>query len=86
MYGSHHIRTSSTVQEFIGLSSGESEFYACVRGAATLLGLKALGEDWQLNLGMEVRVRTDSSADGFHNAPRSGQNETRLYKIPADTG
>ena len=39
MYGQHCLKTSSTVQEPIGLSSGESEFYAAVKGGAALLGL-----------------------------------------------
>eukprot|EP00971_Amphidinium_carterae_P220004 4367367-Amphidinium_carterae.2 len=62
MHGKHCIKSSSTVQEPIGLSSGESEFYACVKGAATLLGLRALAEDWHLNVGLKLRIRTDSSA------------------------
>eukprot|EP00971_Amphidinium_carterae_P168137 3331652-Amphidinium_carterae.1 len=79
MYGRHCIKSSSTVQEPIGLSSGESEFYACVRGAAILLGLRALAEDWKLDLGLKLKVRTDSSA-----AKGSQPVEVRTQEQPAD--
>ena len=38
LFSEHCLKTSSSVQEQIGLSSGESEFYACVKGGAALLG------------------------------------------------
>ena len=48
MYGKHCLKTSSTVQEPIGLSSGESEYYACVKGGAALLGIRSLMRDWSI--------------------------------------
>ena len=46
LFGRHCLKTSSSVQEPIGLSSGESEFYACVKGGAAWLGLRSLMLDW----------------------------------------
>ena len=37
LFGRHCLKTSSSDQEPIGLSSGESEIYACVNGGAALL-------------------------------------------------
>ena len=42
LFGKHCLKTSSSVQEPIGLSSGESEFYACVKGGAALLRMRSL--------------------------------------------
>ena len=47
-YGDHTIRTASSVQSTISLSSGESEYYAAVKGAAFLLSVLALMEDWNM--------------------------------------
>ena len=66
MYGDHCLKTSSTVQGPIGLSSGEGEFYACVRGGCYLLGIKSLFEDWGLEIPAALQIQTDSSAaQGF---------------------
>ena len=44
LFGRHCLKTSSSVQEPIGLSSGESEFYACVKGGAALLSVAILAQ------------------------------------------
>ena len=46
LFGRHCLKTSSSVQEPIELSSGESEFYACVKGGAAFLGMRSLMLDW----------------------------------------
>ena len=48
LFGKHCFKTSSSVQEPIGLSSGESEFYACVKGGAALLEMRSLMMDWRV--------------------------------------
>ena len=60
MIGGHCIKHASLLQTQIGLSSGEAEFYALCRGAATGLGLIAYLAD----LGIEAMLRchSDSSA------------------------
>ena len=58
--GKHLIKSWSSTQSTIALSSGEAGFYAIVEGASRSLGIKALMDD----MGMEVEVvlKSDSSA------------------------
>ena len=58
--GSHVLRTWSSTQAVISMSSGEAEFYALLKAASLGLGARSLVED--LGLAMEVGLRTDSSA------------------------
>ena len=45
MLGSHVIKTWSSTQASLALSSGEAEYYGVVRGTAVGLGQQALGRD-----------------------------------------
>ena len=60
MLGRHAVKTWSTTQASVSLSSGEAEFAGVVRGAGMGLGFQSLMADlgWQL----PVRVWCDSSA------------------------
>ena len=60
MFGSHVLKTWSSTQPSISLSSGEAEYYGVVKAAGIAIGQQSLMKD----LGMSVRVRvwTDSSA------------------------
>ena len=60
MFGSHVLKTWSSTQPSISLSSGEAEYYGVVKAAGIALGQQSLMKD----LGIDVRVRvwTDSSA------------------------
>ena len=61
MFGNCPIKTWSTNQAVIALSSGEAEYYAIVKGASVGRGMSNMLCD----LGMDrkkVRVKTDSSA------------------------
>ncbi len=60
MVGRHLIKSWSSTQGPISLSSGEAEFYGVVKAASAALGYQALLED--LGIPMAVRVWTDSSA------------------------
>ena len=59
-HGRHTLRTWSSTQSVVALSSGESEYYALVKGASVALGARSmcgdLGEDYGL------KVHTDSNA------------------------
>ena len=59
-YGKHVIKSYSSTQATIALSSGEAEYYGLVKSASVALGLQAmysdLGEDVAINL------NTDASA------------------------
>ena len=58
--GQHLLRHSSTVQNVIGLSSAESEYYALTKGGCSGLGLQSLFADW--NLELQLSLHTDSSS------------------------
>ena len=60
MCGKHVLKTWSSTQATIALSSAEAELYALVKGAAQTLGMMSLARD----LGVELRGRisTDASA------------------------
>ena len=60
MLGSHLLKSWSSTQSQISLSSGEAEFYGVVRAAGIGLGFKALMSD--LKFPLPLRVWTDSTA------------------------
>ena len=60
MLGGHLLKSWSTTQSQISLSSGEAEFYGVVRASGIGLGFKSLLED--LGVQLPLRVWTDSTA------------------------
>ena len=58
--GYHTIKTWSTTQAVVALSSGEAELYALTKGASYALGMVSLAEDFGLKL--NIKVHTDASA------------------------
>jgi hypothetical protein len=60
LLGSHALKTWSSTQTSIALSSGEAEFNGVVRGAGVGLGFQSLLKD--VGISAPVRVWTDSSA------------------------
>ena len=60
MIGSHVVKSWSTTQATVALSSGEAELYALVKGASQSLGLLALASD--MGHDMHATVHSDSSA------------------------
>ena len=60
MLGQHLIKSWSSTQASVALSSGEAEFYGAVKASGIALGYQALLED--LGQKVPVRVWTDSSA------------------------
>ena len=60
LLGSHILKTYSSTQPTISLSSGEAEFYGVVKGSGAALGQQSLFAD--LGISLQVRVWTDSSA------------------------
>ncbi len=60
MMGKHLLKSWSSTQGPIALSSGEAEFYGVVKGSSVALGYQALLSD--LGISLDVRVWTDSSA------------------------
>ena len=60
MFGNHSIKHWSSTQTLIALSSGEAEYYGCVRAASHLLGIKSMMQDLG-STGKRLRVKTDAS-------------------------
>ena len=60
MFGKHVIRTWSSTQPSVTLSSGEAEFYGLGKAAGAGLGHQSIMKDFGLDI--PVRVWTDSSA------------------------
>ena len=74
MIGSHCLRTYSSTQSTVSLSSGEAECYGLVKGGAAGLGHQAIMNDYGVDL--PVRLWTDSSA-ALGISKRSGLGKIR---------
>ena len=60
MWGGHVLKTWSSNQSTIALSSGEAELYAMTKAAAQVMGLMQIASDFGVKL--DAIVRTDSTA------------------------
>ena len=60
MIGRHLLRTRSSTQPSIAMSSAEAEYYALVEGATRSLGLQSMMRE--LGLKKNISLQTDSSA------------------------
>ena len=74
LYGSHLLKSWSSTQSVIALSSGEAEFYGIVKGAAVTLGAISLFQD--LGITLKARSRTDATT-GKAICSRRGLGQTR---------
>ena len=78
MYGSHLIKTWSSTQNVIALSSGEAEYYGLVKGASQGLGVKNMMNEYGVET--KVTVKTDASAaKGI--ASRRGSGKVRHIEV-----
>ena len=77
MLGGHLLKSWSSTQPSISLSSGEAEYYGVVKASGIALGQQSL----MLDLGMKVGVRvwTDSSA-AMGICGRSGLGNCDMFK------
>ena len=69
MLGAHLLKSWSSTQPSISLSSGEAEYYGVVNAAGIAIGQQSLMQDLGIKVG--VRVWTDNSA-AVGNCGRSG--------------
>ena len=60
MVGQHCIKSWSTTQAFISLSSAESEYYGIVKGASVSLGMQSMFRD--MGFSTNIEILTDASA------------------------
>ena len=61
-HGKHLLKSWSTNQATIALSSGEAEYYAMVKGASQAFGMAALAADLGTPLEEPMQLNTDASA------------------------
>ena len=77
-HGEHTIKTWSTSQSVVSLSSGEAEYYGMVRGAAQAIGIRSMLED--IGIKKTIVVKTDvSAAKGI--ASRKGMGRARHIEV-----
>ena len=61
-FGRHLIKSWSTTQAVIALSSGEAEHYGIVKGSSIGLGLRALLDEFGVRDSRKIKMLTDASA------------------------
>ena len=61
-HGSHVIRSWSTNQAVIALSSGEAEYYAMVKATSQAIGIKNMMRDLGEEIEEPISIKTDASA------------------------
>ena len=76
--GRHLLKSWSSTQQVIALSSGEAELYALTKGAAQALGAISMGQD--LGETLNATVKTDSSA-ALGIVQRSGLGKVRHLNV-----
>jgi hypothetical protein len=78
MIGGHNLKTWSSTQKSVTLSSGEAELVAAVKMATEIIGISQLARDWGLEV--EAKLFVDSSAAiGVVN--RKGNGRLRHVKV-----
>ena len=80
-FGKHLIRSTSTTQAVVSLSSGESEFYAAVKTACIGLGSIYMARDMGIDIQKPLDVRVDATA-GIGVASRRGAGRIRHIHTP----
>ena len=78
MNGFHYIKSWSSTQKSITLSSGEAELVALVKLSAELLGVMQLAKDWGLEKGGDVYV---DSAAALGVVKRKGNGKLRHIRV-----
>ena len=78
MYGNHCIKSHSSTQATIALSSAEAEYYALVKAASIALGMRAMYRD----LGLEIKLNLFTDATGAKGiATRRGLGKLRHVDV-----
>ena len=62
MHGSHVIKSWSSSQAVIALSSGEAEYYNLFKAASMSVGLRSLSVDLRVEFGLPIVLKSDASA------------------------
>ena len=78
MHGQHCIKSWSSTQAIIALSSGEAEYYGVVKAASVALGARSMMKD----LGHEVSIIVHTDAEAAKGiASRMGLGKTRHIDV-----
>ena len=78
MHGSHVIKTWSSTQKQLTLSSEEAELMAMAKGATEAIGLTQLFEEWGRPRAVEVRKDSSAAVGTVH---RRGNGKLRHVNI-----
>ena len=78
MLGSHCVKTWSSTQQVIALSSGEAEYYGLVKGATIAIGIRGMLSDFGIECGI-VLCTDASAAKGI--ASRRGLGKVRHIEL-----
>ena len=78
MWGSHLIKSWSSTQSVIALSSGEAEYYGIVKGASVGMGLQAVLRDFEVKA--TITIRSDATA-AIAIASRRGLGKVRHIEV-----
>ena len=66
MVGSHCIKSWSTTQKNVTLSSGEAELVAVVKASVESLGVLQMAAEWGMELEAEVHVDSNAALGIVH--------------------
>ena len=80
-FGKHMVKSTSSTQGVIALSSGESEFYAAVKSASIGLGLLSMLKDMGIVITEALDERLDATV-GIGIASRRGAGRIRHIHTP----
>ena len=78
MFGQHLIKTWSSTQNVIALSSGEADYYGLVKGGAQSIGFRNMMSQMGAKIG--IRLKTDASAAKWI-ATRKGMGKVRHIEV-----
>ena len=78
MLGSHNLKTWSTTQKSVTLSSAEAELAAAVKMSAELIGVAQLAEEWGMSLHGKVHI---DSAVAIGVIGRRGNGKLRHVRV-----
>ena len=62
MHGNHVIKSWSTLQRVIALSSGEAEYYGLVKAASVAIGIQTIMKDMGVKHEGAITIMSDASA------------------------
>ena len=100
MHGGHLIKSWSSTQTTIALSSGEAEYYGLVKAASQALGMRSMMNELNVETGIEI-MSDSSAAIGISKRRGLGKmrqvevcqlwlqekvfrNEIQIHKVPGE--